>query len=434
VSGALVPRSPQGDALFEADRQRSEKQKCRAAAYQACADEQWQETVEALAHRGFTLGKLLDFYKQLPKVMPHFSPDIHTTNDVVRQAIIPQSADQKCAISVKMMGGKKLRPQKMVTHNWSNLFRDLVAAIVADALHESTFSLVAYLLDSDMAALERMLGSKALETSYWVCAFSVNQHQSICASNPTQAVDPKTGVEHSVCACGADVYFNTTPPLRSDGASILCQMNKFDDMMAFLSATDPEFAQVIAIDRGFGLFNRAWCVAELAAADNMGMRQHLKLASRGALRENESARHLRDLDVATMQASRPEDVKEILAKIPDVSAFNNHLQELLFGDQGLFDRCKHFDVLEQAAEVGRAALFADAMQKRATAVDGASPSDMPPDTVSITVADTGTAQQVADLDLTGRQSELCSGPTPRCWAHRADAQATARPSQMWWPL
>ena len=27
----------------------------------------------------------------------------------------------------------------MVTHSWENLFRDLVAAVLADAMHETTF-------------------------------------------------------------------------------------------------------------------------------------------------------------------------------------------------------------------------------------------------------------------------------------------------------
>mmetsp|Transcript_91393 Transcript_91393/g.261625 ORF Transcript_91393/g.261625 Transcript_91393/m.261625 type:complete len:540 (+) Transcript_91393:69-1688(+) len=272
----------------------------------------------------------------------------------------------KCSMALKMMDGKTVRPQKMVTHNWSNLFRDLVACIVSDALNESTFGLVADLLDFDMPALERMLDAKALKKSYWVCAFSVNQHQSICAHNPARTVDPKTGVEHPVCSCGATVYFNNTPPLREiDSKSIHCQMNKFDDMMSFLSAADSNFSQVIAVDRAFGLFNRAWCVAELAAADNMGMRQHLKLASHEAMHDEEATRHLKALNVEQMQAARAEDVQEILAKIHDIPAFNAHLQELLFGEQGLFDRWQNFDVLEQEAEVGRLALFADTLARRA---------------------------------------------------------------------
>ena len=37
-------------------------------------------------------------------------------------------------------------PKKMVTHNWSNLFRDLVATVIADALGEHAFEFVAELL------------------------------------------------------------------------------------------------------------------------------------------------------------------------------------------------------------------------------------------------------------------------------------------------
>mmetsp|Transcript_106635 Transcript_106635/g.340265 ORF Transcript_106635/g.340265 Transcript_106635/m.340265 type:complete len:594 (-) Transcript_106635:549-2330(-) len=279
LSGALRRETDDDKAAQEAGLRCAEKQRRSAAAYEVCADVGWQGAVETLAHRGFTLDKLLAFYKRLPELMPHFSPDVHTTNDVVRQAIIPESADQKCSMALKMMDGKTVRPQKMVTHNWSNLFRDLVACIVSDALNESTFGLVADLLDFDMPALERMLDAKALKKSYWVCAFSVNQHQSICAHNPARTVDPKTGVEHPVCSCGATVYFNNTPPLReSDSKSIHCQMNKFDDMMSFLSAADPIFSQVIAVDRAFGLFNRAWHPAAHSHARVLGRarccRQH----------------------------------------------------------------------------------------------------------------------------------------------------------------
>ena len=43
-------------------------------------------------------------------------------------------------------------------------------------------------------------------------------------------------------------------------------MNKFDEMMAFLAARDPEFCQVVAVDSDFGVFTRAWCMAEVAQA------------------------------------------------------------------------------------------------------------------------------------------------------------------------
>merc|ERR1719277_260186 len=100
--------------------------------------------VQELAHRGFTLRKLLEFVEGLTtgqKYMPHFDEDVHTTNDVVRQAIIPATREAACAMATQMMGGKPVRPQKMVTHCWGNRFIDLVAAVVADALGSAEFGL-----------------------------------------------------------------------------------------------------------------------------------------------------------------------------------------------------------------------------------------------------------------------------------------------------
>ena len=53
----------------------------------------WDLKVQELADRGICLCQLLDFYALLGKsVMPGFHPARSTTNDVVRQAIIPLSA------------------------------------------------------------------------------------------------------------------------------------------------------------------------------------------------------------------------------------------------------------------------------------------------------------------------------------------------------
>merc|ERR1712066_1176417 len=101
-------------------------------------------------------------------------------------------------------------------------------------------------------------------------------------------------------------------------------------MMRFLASTDQEFEQVVAIDEHFTLFSRAWCVAELGAANVMGMHQRLKLHSADSLAMHEES--LRSLDITRMQASRQEDKDEILRSIPDVDAFNADLQRLIFQD------------------------------------------------------------------------------------------------------
>ena len=51
----------------------------------------WDKKVEELAMRGITVSQLLDFYVDLEHLMPQFDPEVSTTHDVVRQAIIPAS-------------------------------------------------------------------------------------------------------------------------------------------------------------------------------------------------------------------------------------------------------------------------------------------------------------------------------------------------------
>jgi len=312
----------------------------------------WDRTVDKLAQRGITLEALLHFYKSLgtPASMPHYTPAVHTTGDVVRQAIIPQSKALRASFADMLAPSERGYPNKMVTHNWGNVFRDLCAAIFADALEEPSFCMVASLLEQDVDVLERMLHkSGRMQQRYWVCAFAVNQHAGICASRPVPEFDTVTGLPHPLCDCGLPKAFNSTGPLTDDGRSIPCEMNKFDDMIRLLAARDLSFSQVIAVDADFGLFGRAWCVAELAEAHRLDMGQHLRLRSRQDLTLHEG--ELRNLRVESMQASRPEDVEEILAKIPDTRAFNKALRHLVLN--GLLVSWISLDSRQQFGEVGR---------------------------------------------------------------------------------
>lgn len=89
--------------------------------------------------------------------------------------------------------------------------------------------------------------------------------------------DTVTGEVLPSCDCLTPKYFNDHP--------IQCELNKFDCMMKLLhrrhSATGggTAFLQVVAIDRDFSLFSRAWCVAELVEAYNSKMDQHVMLHS-----------------------------------------------------------------------------------------------------------------------------------------------------------
>ena len=55
--------------------------------------EVYDQVVKQLAHRGFRLGALLNFWERLldGQMMPGFDPRRSLTNDVVRRAIIPES-------------------------------------------------------------------------------------------------------------------------------------------------------------------------------------------------------------------------------------------------------------------------------------------------------------------------------------------------------
>lgn len=340
------------------DRRLRMRTKCRKQIY---ADARWSEKVRELADRGLTLEKLLDFYDQLRrgKAMPHFDPALHSTHDVVREVIIPRTASSGRAYAELMMGGKPTRPDKMVTHNWSNKFRDLVAAVVADALDENDFSKAAHLLDHHFNGLVSILRrGHMMERRYWICAFSVAQHHAICGYSSRER-DPITLEPHPVCLCGRQQFSNETPPLRADGKSIPCEMNKFSDMMALLAVEDANFEQVVAVDSKFELFNRAWCVAELAEAHKVGMNIRLKMRSAGNLSKYESS--LRGLRIQDMKASRPQDIVDILASIPDKDAFNRRLQDLIFDPlTGMLAEWKGLDIMQQLELVGHIVRFMDA--------------------------------------------------------------------------
>lgn len=77
--------------------------------------------------------------------------------------------------------------------------------------------------------------------------------------------------------------------------------------------------------------SRAWCVAELVEARRLGLQQQLVVCSRNSV-SGEKTLALKKIRVQNCQASRPEDVEEILAKIDDKDKFNKELQGALFDD------------------------------------------------------------------------------------------------------
>ena len=190
----------------------------------------------------------------------------------------------------------------MVTHHWANRFRDLVAAVVADALHLSRWDSVAQHLSCGEVEIlrERLAESGTQDSQYWICALCINQHASICGSS-MGVRDTVTGAVLPSCDCSTPKYFNDPP--------VQCELNKFDCMMKHLHHRySQDFLQVVAIDKDFNLFSRAWCVAELVEAYNSHMDQHVMLHSPSVLEQNSG--RLSSLKVENCAASRPED-KEV---------------------------------------------------------------------------------------------------------------------------
>eukprot|EP00439_Symbiodinium_sp_Y106_P025334 s2529_g3.t1 len=284
---------------------------------------EWEAKVAELAMRSFSVGHLLEFCDALAtrSLMPHFDASRSTTNDV---AIIPMSClhgpwhairggdsdavNELGRALASCMEAEAKEAEVMITHNWDNLFSHLVAATVAAALGHCTFEKVLRVMENPrgiQALKNRCLEAKCSDLRIWICAFSINQHASICggfgpeppAHTPEYAAydtlrkrrDTVTTTIYSTCKCRTPKYFNN--------AKDLCELNKFDAMMRHLAAKQPSFQQVVAVDQHLQLFQRAWCVAELDC-----------------------------------QASRPEDVDEILSKIVDKERFNRELQDALFKD------------------------------------------------------------------------------------------------------
>ncbi|CAK9023133.1 Beta-amylase [Durusdinium trenchii] len=304
----------------------------------------WKAKIEELSLRGMTLRSLLHFYQEHLPSMPDwtYTPKHHKTRDVVRRVIIPLTSQEELAFAVSALNRDGAqRAQVMVTHNWGNSFKHMLAAVVSDALQECSFKMAAQLLEEDCAFLCGILAkSRRLDDTYWICAFAVNQHTSICHSNPYDR-DPLTNELHPVCACSC---VNISD---ADGRSSSSEINKFDDMMYHL-ATTGICRQVIAVDKSFELFRRAWCVAEIAEAKRLGMTQSLKLLSKATIQT------LEVLDVRSMNASSEKDKELILGKIHNIDEFNAQLQALIFDPtSGLVASWNTMDSLQQVGEVGR---------------------------------------------------------------------------------
>eukprot|EP00928_Gymnodinium_smaydae_P081974 TRINITY_DN65400_c0_g1_i1.p1 TRINITY_DN65400_c0_g1~~TRINITY_DN65400_c0_g1_i1.p1 ORF type:complete len:712 (+),score=70.90 TRINITY_DN65400_c0_g1_i1:61-2196(+) len=321
----------------------------------------WDEVVRSLAERSIDVAALLEFYTNLGD---WYHPKQHTTNDVVRRAIIPATRCGDRGVSYAafvQQHGHNNMPHCMVTHDWRNLFVYLVAAVVSDALGYDDYGSIADALSckkADQVVVEAE-AKGVLHRRYWICAFCVNQHKSICGSFPPPPIgdstdyqrwfanrhDTVSGDPHKCCDC--------LEP-KSMHLAESCEINKFNDMMALLHREVSGFKQIVAIDEHFDVFTRVWCVAELVQAYLSGISQNVCLLSRRALDANHGDIgvyvKLANLTVANCSATCPEDKEDILALIPDITEFDTQLQVVIFGSNGLLGRqLIGFDSLYTAA-------------------------------------------------------------------------------------
>ena len=101
------------------------------------------------------------------------------------------------------------------------------------------------------------------------------------------------------------------------------------------------FGQVIAVDRKFELFQRAWCVAEIAEAQGINPRAarmpaFLQVASVESIEQN--FEEIEEVDIRHCQASRAEDKEGIMMRIDsytNVELFNadlrRNIKDIIYG-------------------------------------------------------------------------------------------------------
>merc|ERR1711972_1316654 len=196
---------------------------------------------------------------------------------------------------------------------------------------------------------------------------------SICGSNPSGRRDSVTGDLHPVCDCGKPKMLSTTAPTHL-GLSVECEMNKFTDMMSYLAVHDDSFDHITAVVNSFGLFNRAWCVAEIAEARSVGMTQRLLIRSKKGVQEHKDK--LRAMKVQDMEASRREDVEYILKRISDHEEFNAHLQSLIFDEtSGLLSTwvCDAKQLMQNAGQFTKFCVLSDRPDELAQVMMGEYP-------------------------------------------------------------
>eukprot|EP00913_Durusdinium_trenchii_P023234 g21812.t1 len=209
--------------------------------------------VAELAGRRVTVEELLDFYLQLggDEAMPHFDPETSTTNDVVRQMVIP-----------------------------STLKEDGFGYSYAELCDDRTKG-----MDGDTAT------GQALPCCGCRTPKVLNDQPIDCEMNKFD----------ETCR----VFFRTEDPELDESRPPASQ-----NMMAYLHQEFDGFLQVVAIDNDFQIFSRAWCVAELVQADASHLEQHMVIHSPDALDRGAAGRSAILRQTILAKIGSPEEVQK----------------------------------------------------------------------------------------------------------------------------
>lgn len=218
-----------------------------------------------MSNRSVSLVDLLDFWEWKLGVqkMVHFQPGASTTDDVVRQAVVPLTYFSGF---YAILGGDddigvSKRPSRVVVHHWGNDFAQLMAAVCADAVGcKACDSMFDLLVDNENNGLDllKQIVKPVIHYRYWIDVFCVNQHLCICADPPATDSHGKVILK---CRCKRNKIW----------AGDLCEANKFIDIYAYLQECVPDLMQVVVSDGNCNAFKRLWCQMEIVQARRLGI-------------------------------------------------------------------------------------------------------------------------------------------------------------------
>jgi hypothetical protein len=236
------------------------------------------EVARKLANNGFNVEQLITFFDNYYNKMKMNDVKrityLTTTKDLVKNIVIPETSDPpRSYMQSKFMvdlGGAK-PAKKLVSHAWDSPFSNMVLNILLDAsgwskeevLEKSGFNKDQFKFEE----LKASLSEDALQSTYWMCLWAVNEHLSICgdcfdcrtkASTAWSKEDFKSptckvcGTEkRNPCPCGSA----KTPPTDDQ-----YEIDKFDLVVAEMDAL------VVSLDKSLQTIDRIWVQSEIGRA------------------------------------------------------------------------------------------------------------------------------------------------------------------------